>query len=385
MENHCDICGNAGLESVYPVPDSPLGAEVLLCPACGLLQSRYTKPKPAGRVRSLSSGPDWGNVRHGKGLRLKSNLEFIGRHGDPSGWRHVLDVGSNRGHFCLHALAAWPVERVVAIEPDPDIVAPYRDREKLVFLGRRFEHTDLGGETFDFIYCSHTLEHAASARVMLAGLRRLLRPEGRLFIEVPSVRILENTDHLEEFFIDKHTFHFHPATLAAAVRHAGFEIVAETPPADSNHVTLMLRPAPDGAAVPAFPAGLGETAAAIRRSLAHYSANLAANRRKLDTALAKIEFLVGRQKVAFWGAGRQLDAFLRHTGFDPRRVGAVIDEHLHGIIGDVRGAAVRPPDVLRTLSPQVVVAFARQAFPEIARRCRSYGVKNVIKFSDLLD
>lgn len=385
MPGRCDLCGGAALVDVYPVPDSPLGMVVRLCPACALLQSHTTRPRPAGRIRSLSSGPDWGNVRHGKGLRLRANLDFIRAHADPLGWGRVLDVGSNRGHFCLHALADWRLERIVALEPDPTIVAPYRDRERLEFRGERFEHANFGGETFDFIYCSHTLEHAASARAMLGGLRRLLRPEGRLFLEVPSVRLLDNGDHLEEFFIDKHTFHFHPATLAAAVRQAGFELVADTPPGDLNHVTFLLRPAPAGAAAPALPAGLAETAAEVRRALAHYTANLAANRRKLDAARAKVEFLLGRQKVAFWGAGRQLDAFLRHTGFDPRRAAALIDEHLHGIIADVGGAAVQPPEVLRTVAPQVVVAFARQAFPEIARRCRTYGVKNVIKFSDLLN
>ncbi|MGH8046034.1 MAG: class I SAM-dependent methyltransferase [Chthoniobacterales bacterium] len=385
MTPSCDFCGCTALETVYEVPDSPKAARVLLCPVCSLLQSEYRSAGPTVKKRSLSSGPDWGNVRHGKGLRLQPNLDFIGKHSEPSGWHRILDVGSNRGHFCRHAVGHGQVKTFTAVEPDVSVAEGYPDLPEVRFHGERFERLALDGETFDFIYCSHTLEHADSAAEMLRTMARLLAPQGHLFVEVPSIGILALTDHLEEFFIDKHTFHFAPETLIAFVRSIGLDVIAQQPDSDRSHVTLLLGHAASPGAAPAFPPPeLREVAVRTRASLADYSRHLEANRAKLGSAREKIEFLLSRQSVAFWGAGRQLDSFLRHSGFDPGKVSAIIDEHLSGIIEEVGGAAIQKPDVLRRIQPQVVVAFARNAFPEIAKKVRGYGVKNVIRFTDLL-
>jgi SAM-dependent methyltransferase len=386
MAPACDLCGSAATEPVYDVPDSARQARVHLCSACGLLQSQYGAPAPS-RALSLSSGPGWGNVRHGKGLRLDANIDFILRHEGSLPQGKVLDVGSNRGHFAEHVLShSSGVTEFVALEPDASIIDSYRETPGLTLVNERFEHATLP-DRFDFIYCSHTLEHADSAREMLQTLRDLLAPDGSVFLEVPSVRILERSDHLEEFFIDKHSFHFHPSTLEASAESVGFAIAARQPADDQSHVTLLLRGGDEdaGGTFPPEDGSLAEVAGKVRENVARYVDILRTNLARLDQACATIEFLVQRQDgVVLWGAGRQLDALLAHTEFDLHQVDAVVDEHLSGIVAEVQGVPIQKPDVLRTISPAVVVAFARNGYPEIADRARSYGVRNVIQFSALL-
>ncbi len=178
----CDFC-NCPIEPVYAVPDSPQGCVVHLCRACGLVQSIPTKPHPPGRTVSLSSGPDWGNVRHGKGLRLAKAKEVLTPYLE--GVRTVLDVGSNRGDFVRWMQKDYPNAVVTAIEPDRSVI-DYVDTENLCVLNARFESIDVRG-LYDLVHCCHTLEHADSAAEMMNGMVRCLKPGGLLYLDVPNL------------------------------------------------------------------------------------------------------------------------------------------------------------------------------------------------------
>ncbi|GAB6165228.1 hypothetical protein JCM19992_12280 [Thermostilla marina] len=52
----------------------------------------------------------------------------------------------------------------------------------------QMEH--LPAEAFDVVFCSHVLEHTEQPYEIIARLPRLLKPGGKLFIEVPSRRSL---------------------------------------------------------------------------------------------------------------------------------------------------------------------------------------------------
>jgi len=96
-----------------------------------------------------------------------------------------------------------------------------------------------GNNTFDIVTLWHTLEHLTTPLETLREIRRILKPEGLLFIEVPNINFLENyffrffgiTKHL--FFME-HLVHFSPKTLKNIVRKAGFIIKGVT----SSDVTV---------------------------------------------------------------------------------------------------------------------------------------------------
>lgn len=70
-------------------------------------------------------------------------------------------------------------------------------------------------ESFDFIHCSHVLEHIADPENALAEFFRVLKPEGRLFIAVPPFNHMfyDEWDHVRPFT---------PRTLLKLAQHEGF-------------------------------------------------------------------------------------------------------------------------------------------------------------------
>lgn len=211
----CDLCGSDRLALVYD-PGSARGLTVYLCERCGLVQSLPRIDAVPVRRVAVSSGVDWGNLRYGKGLRTQAALDLLG---DLSGTRACLDVGSNRGDFVLRLREQAPGAAIDAIEPDAGVVDEYRDRCSLT-IGR-LEHVELPTHRYDLIYCSHTLEHLAAPREETRRLATALAPGGRLFIEVPNLDLLDRDDLVEEWFIDKHLYHFSRATLLALLATAG--------------------------------------------------------------------------------------------------------------------------------------------------------------------
>jgi SAM-dependent methyltransferase len=383
MSANCDFCGSL-LEAVYTVPESPKGAVVHAC-ECGLLQSVYASNVVSDCSPRLSSGPDWGNIRHGKGVRLADNVAFIAKSlGSDFSPDRVLDIGSNRGRFCEYALTKWKPELILGIEPDKSIVRDYPSSPSLELRLDRFENCSVSEAFFDFVYCSHTLEHASSASEMLRSIFAALQPGGAAFIEVPSIKNLSSLDLVEEFFIDKHAFHFHPGVVGAFAQSVGFQLLAQQEPSERLHATFLLR-RPEKPLLKAYPSPESSSIRSdVRTLLASYKTNLPRNRKLLGKARDKIDFLIERQRVAIWGAGRQLDAFIKYGPFDLSRVQAVVDEHLHGIVQHIHGFPISSASCLRVVSPQVLVVFANASFQEISDKARRYGIKNVIKFSDLI-
>jgi 2-polyprenyl-3-methyl-5-hydroxy-6-metoxy-1,4-benzoquinol methylase len=378
----CDFCGGV-LEAAYTPPDTALGAQVRVCAGCGLVQSVYAGAAPAEKKRSLSSGAQWGNVRHGKRLRLQQLSAQLDSSIDWANAGAVLDVGSNRGDF-----VRWVHERnaacaIVGVEPDAGIVAEYRDLAGLDLRVARFERVELPEQHFDFVHCSHTLEHADSAADMIVRMNRALKTGGTLFIEVPNLALIDAADNVEEFFIDKHTFHFARGVLCAYLAACGFELLSGAQENDKFHITIFARKTAHVTAPPRLTADPAEAARA-RELLAGYARTLDANRAKLTKVAARLNALIERQKVAVWGGGRIFDALVRHGGLRPEKLVGVVDQFLAGLMEQTHGVPIRRPEFLKSAAPQIAVVLARNSAAEIVQQVRRFGVKNVITFRDLM-
>ena len=89
----------------------------------------------------------------------------------------------------------------------------------------RFENVKLEFNYFGVVHCSHTLEHMASPMATLKKIWDTMTMGGLLFVEVPNIEIIKRWDFIEEFFIDKHLFHFSYPALAKYLHKANFEIL----------------------------------------------------------------------------------------------------------------------------------------------------------------
>ena len=335
----CDFCGRDSLKFAYQPEGSTRGLKVYLCGHCGLVQSAPRIDRTEKRhVAAVSGGADWGNVRYGKGFRTQAAMDALGRHCRFDDAMTMLDVGSNRGRFTAAFLDAAPNAHVTAVEPDERYAGSCAGLARTELMLSRIENAGLADAGFDIVHSCHTIEHLAHPFASLKDHARVLKPGGLLVLDAPNIALIGGNDILEEWFIDKHLYHFSQTTLGRMIEAAGFTIVEHPDPKDRINLLFVARkdgvPATDIAADPA------EVAQALNL-LTSYVATRAANCAALASAARELESLKP-QRVALWGAGRLFDSLVRTGGFDPAFLALLIDAHLIAHMDSRHGVAPQP-------------------------------------------
>jgi SAM-dependent methyltransferase len=385
MSIHCDFCRREALTAVHKPEGGTRGLTVYLCGHCGLVQSAPRIARTKDRhAAAISGGADWGNVRYGKGFRTAVALEAITRQADMAAPLRLLDVGSNRGNFARAFLDAAPGAHITAVEPDERFAASCADLPRTDLIQARIENTTLPPERFDIVHSCHTIEHLAEPFAALKDHARVLKTGGILVIDAPNIALIGGRDILEEWFIDKHLFHFSANTLGRMIEAAGFEILREPDPADDVNLLFVARktgalPFPVTSVNFGDPMEVGIASALLQRYQATRRTNLAA----LHIAATAIDALAPR-RVALWGAGRLFDLLVREGGFDPKTLALLIDAHLRKHMDERHGVRLAAPEALAEID--VVIVMSRMFADEITREVKM-RVPNaeIILYADLLD
>jgi SAM-dependent methyltransferase len=378
----CDFCRSDSLAFAYAPDGSTRGLKVYVCQHCGLVQSapRIARTKER-HAAAVSGGADWGNVRYGKGFRTRQALDALARHTDLTAPLALLDVGSNRGSFARAFLDAAPAAQLTALEPDERYADSSADLPRTELVRARTEHTCFDAGRFDIVHSCHTIEHLAEAFAALKDHARVLKDGGLLVIDAPSTALLGSEDIVEEWFIDKHLFHFSARTLSRMIEAAGFTIIEQNDPADAVNVLFVARKtgAPDDtiAADPAEVLQAMRLMTAYQKTRVH---NLAA----LSHAASELNELKPR-KVTLWGAGRLFDLLVREGGFDPATLSLLIDTHLKKHMDSRHGVALSLPDAISDANTDVVVVMSRMFADEITADVKRRAPRaQIILYADLL-
>jgi 2-polyprenyl-3-methyl-5-hydroxy-6-metoxy-1,4-benzoquinol methylase len=380
-EQFCELCGADSLQQAYKAEGSTRQLSVHLCTHCGLVQSLPRIAHAPRRSAAVSGGADWGNVRYGKGFRTKAALDALSRHADLSKELAVLDVGSNRGSFAKAFLAAAPHAHLTALEPDERVVQSCADLPRTELIAARIEDAALESGRFDVVHSCHTIEHLAHPACVLADHRRVLKDGGLLVLDAPNIAFLGNDDVVEEWFIDKHLYHFSARTLGRMIEAAGFEIVEEPDARDRSNLLFVAR---RKALVAHQPVSDWREADRAEKLITHYTATRARNLMALTAVAAEIARLAP-QGVALWGAGRLFDSLVVHGRFDPRALSLLIDTHLKPLVGERHGCALASPDALAGSGAGVVIVMSRDFAHEIEAQAKTLAPNaEIIFYSDLL-
>lgn len=381
-DNLCDFCGRDSLAFVYQPERSTRGLKVYLCRECGLTQSLPRIDRTQHRhAAAVSGGADWGNVRYGKGFRTQVALEALARNiklGEPLA---LLDVGSNRGRFAKAFLDAAPRATITAVEPDERYADSAAALPRTELIQARIENVALADASFDVVHSCHTVEHLAHPFAVLRDHARVLKDGGLLVLDAPNIALLGSDDILEEWFIDKHLYHFSDVTLIHMIEAAGFEIVEYPDPSDAINLLVVARKraAPKADVTPA-PFEASRTEALI--SL--YVANRATNHAALGEAAREIENLKPR-RIALWGAGRLFDSLVLVGGFKPAMLTLLIDAHLTQHMSERHGTRLSTPEALTATPVDVIVVMSRGFATEIVAEARRLAPgAQIILYADLL-
>jgi SAM-dependent methyltransferase len=203
--------------------------EIVICSRCGLGR---TDPAPADLLRYYPTGY-YGSggirfnplveaaIRTSRGARVRL---LTRAHPAPGA---ILDVGCGRGLMLAELRSRrW---RTVGVEMSE--AASHHARE---VLGLDVRVGDLAGcrfdeASFDVVTLFHVLEHLPDPDGSLAEARRVIKPEGRLVVEVPNFGSLQaNLGGGRGFHVDapRHLSHFTRAALLQSLRRAGFEPIS---------------------------------------------------------------------------------------------------------------------------------------------------------------
>lgn len=110
-------------------------------------------------------------------------LEFI-----PTGTRRLLDIGCGQGRFGEAVKRKLPACETWGIEPVAEAATAAAGRNDRIINGTVEAINDLPKGHFDVITMNDVLEHIDYSEPVLATVKTLLRPGGRLVLSLPNVR-----------------------------------------------------------------------------------------------------------------------------------------------------------------------------------------------------
>lgn len=137
--------------------------------------------------------------------------------------RKILDFGCGASGFLRKA--SFAAAEAIGVEPERRVREYWKGELQL-----HGSLDDVGGD-FDLITMFHVLEHLADPRAMLLKLAGLLKPAGRMVIEVPSsedalLTIFDNVPFQNFTYWSQHLFLFNMETMRQLATQAGLKVVA---------------------------------------------------------------------------------------------------------------------------------------------------------------
>ncbi|HEY3142047.1 MAG TPA: class I SAM-dependent methyltransferase [Acidimicrobiales bacterium] len=115
---------------------------------------------------------------------FRARADMVRGLAQPARW---IDVGADRGQFCLVASELWPDTRFEGLDMSEGIEDG--ERRGWVSRGHRGQLVELADDlagSYDVVSMHHYLEHTPDPRAELDAATKLLQPGGHLLVEVPD-------------------------------------------------------------------------------------------------------------------------------------------------------------------------------------------------------
>jgi 2-polyprenyl-3-methyl-5-hydroxy-6-metoxy-1,4-benzoquinol methylase len=152
----------------------------------------------------------------------------------------ILDIGAGTGAF-LHSMdqSGW---RITGLEPDDTA----RENAKK-FYGLSLLHPEelfkFPSQSFDVITLWHVLEHVHDLHIYMDQLKKILKPNGCLFIAVPNYTCYDEKVYNEfwaAYDVPRHLYHFSPASITQLLLKHGLQLKEIKPMwYDSFYVSML--------------------------------------------------------------------------------------------------------------------------------------------------
>ena len=170
---------------------------------------------------------------------LSKKMMLVAEH-TKSDSQKVLDIGCGTGDFL--AMAQKYKWEVTGVEPDEHArkIAATKTASNI--------HTndwlaEVADDSFDAVTMWHVLEHVPNLEAQIATLKRIIKPNGTIFIAVPNFKSHDAT-HYKEFWaafdVPRHLWHFSQNAIKGLFQKENLKVVKILPMKfDAYYVSLL--------------------------------------------------------------------------------------------------------------------------------------------------
>jgi SAM-dependent methyltransferase len=235
---HCAICGpqvparllmpatfsSADLD--FTARKVPLGAHftIVSCERCGLV---YSNPiMPEDEMLQLYRDMEFINELQLQNMRNDYLKEFRAAVPHPENCGALLEIGCSSGFF-LKAAKDLGVKKVVGVEPSRNAIAAAPQEIRGCIVNDTFRDGLFEPESFDIVCFFQVFDHIVDPGALLAGIKRVLRPNGLVIAIHHNIRSLfaRCLGSKCPMYDVEHIYLFDLETSAALFRKHGFHVV----------------------------------------------------------------------------------------------------------------------------------------------------------------
>lgn len=380
----CPVCGDNDSELLFRQSFQKLdaiglldGYDVVACRNCGMVfadhipsQSTFDDyyrelSKYAYEHRSGKESPEdeW-RLRQ----VAKTIASFI-----PNRDARILEVGCANGRL-LSFLKEAGYTKVFGLDPAPDCAESARKLYGVeVHTGSLF-NAPIREHDYDFVIMLQVLEHIRDLDLAIAALRRLLSPNGILFVDVPDATkyVAEREAPYQEFSTEHINF-FSPAALRYLMEAAGLRTI-ESKSAVLTDLKGRLVPIAFGVFQNAnarrtdFPRN-SDAEAGARRYIGQCREMDAALRQRIDAAVS------GNGGIVVWGVGTHTQRLLATGALKPANIVAFVDSNPKYQSQSLHGIPVIRPGALHD-RPEPILISSCGFQQEIANQIKAMQLPN---------
>lgn len=171
-----------------------------------------------------------GRARHHRDSNYIEDLKLIHKY-KPTG--EFLDVGTNMGFFLRNAKnRGW---NLYGVEPSPSLSEAARKYFGLNVKTAFLENAGFKDDFFDVVTMTDVFEHVSDPGGVLTEARRILKPDGIIFIKVPNgnfnlfkfnlARITGRLTDYDLFDSYEHVVHYSDRTIRLMLKKYGFKTI----------------------------------------------------------------------------------------------------------------------------------------------------------------
>ncbi|WP_005035828.1 class I SAM-dependent methyltransferase [Holophaga foetida] len=289
-------------------------------------------------------------------------LRFLEQAGLEPEKHAIADIGCSFG-ITLLALKERGFKDLFAIDPDRAAIRYLASQGVPGRHGLATEELPELEGRFDLIILRHVLEHLESPLQAIRNVVKWLKPEGRIYIELPDLSRYRQCAPFPGFFFEfEHINHFSLVSLMNLMREFSLVRCESTP-----DIYPCMRALFEKSTLERKICHSAADASFVEDCLLHPSG-------KGGQVLANIQSL-GDREIALWGVSVFVYRMLTHTPLKHCSIRHLVDSNPQRQGEKIMGLTVKEPESLRSFRGDIVIC-GENSMGSIQRAVRAMGLDN---------